>query len=39
VIYVAAGVVHRFLNIEEDLRAIVFWAPPHTPNTPPRSGE
>jgi len=26
--YVAAGVEHRFHNIVEDLRVIVFWAPP-----------
>jgi hypothetical protein len=29
---VATGVEHRFHNIEEDLRVLVFWAPPH--NTP-----
>ena len=28
--YVAAGVEHRFHDIEEDLRVIVFWAPPRT---------
>lgn len=28
-IFVAAGVEHRFHDIEEDLRVLVFWAPPH----------
>jgi mannose-6-phosphate isomerase-like protein (cupin superfamily) len=28
-VFVAAGVVHRFHDIEEDLRVLVFWAPPH----------
>ena len=28
-VYVAAGVEHRFHDIEEDLRVLVFWAPPH----------
>jgi mannose-6-phosphate isomerase-like protein (cupin superfamily) len=28
IVYVAAGVEHRFHDIEEDLRVIVFWAPP-----------
>jgi mannose-6-phosphate isomerase-like protein (cupin superfamily) len=27
--FVAAGVEHRFHHIEEDLRVLVFWAPPH----------
>jgi hypothetical protein len=26
---VATGVEHRFHSIEEDLRVLVFWAPPH----------
>ena len=39
VIYVGAGVVHRFLRIEEDLRAVVFWAPPHTPSPPEASSK
>ena len=30
-VFVAAGVEHRFHDIEEDLRVLVFWAPPHTP--------
>jgi len=30
-VFVAAGVEHRFHSIEEDLRVLVFWAPPHTP--------
>jgi mannose-6-phosphate isomerase-like protein (cupin superfamily) len=29
-VFVAAGVEHRFHDIEEDLRVLVFWAPPHT---------
>ena len=29
VIYVAAGVEHRFHAVEEDLHVLVFWAPPH----------
>lgn len=28
-VFVAAGVEHRFQDIEEDLRVLVFWAPPH----------
>jgi mannose-6-phosphate isomerase-like protein (cupin superfamily) len=28
-VLVAAGVEHRFQDIEEDLRVLVFWAPPH----------
>ncbi len=28
VVYVAAGVDHRFHSIEEDLTVLVFWAPP-----------
>ena len=28
VMYVAAGVEHRFHSIEEDLQVLVFWAPP-----------
>ncbi len=31
VIFVAAGVEHRFFDIEEDLQVLVFWAPPHGP--------
>lgn len=29
-VFVAAGVEHRFHDIAEDLRVLVFWAPPHT---------
>jgi mannose-6-phosphate isomerase-like protein (cupin superfamily) len=29
VVFVAAGVPHRFHSIEEDLRVVVFWVPPH----------
>ncbi len=28
-VFVATGVEHRFHSIEEDLRVLVFWAPPH----------
>ena len=28
-VFVAAGVEHRFHSIDEDLRVLVFWAPPH----------
>jgi uncharacterized cupin superfamily protein len=30
-VFVAAGVEHRFHSIDEDLRVLVFWAPPHKP--------
>jgi mannose-6-phosphate isomerase-like protein (cupin superfamily) len=30
-VFVAAQVEHRFHTIEEDLRVLVFWAPPHAP--------
>jgi mannose-6-phosphate isomerase-like protein (cupin superfamily) len=30
-VFVEAGVEHRFHDIEEDLRVLVFWAPPHAP--------
>jgi len=28
-VFVATGVEHRFHDIEEELRVLVFWAPPH----------
>ena len=28
-VFVAAGVEHRFSDITEELRVLVFWAPPH----------
>jgi mannose-6-phosphate isomerase-like protein (cupin superfamily) len=28
-VFVAAHVEHRFHDIEQDLRVLVFWAPPH----------
>lgn len=28
-VYVATGVDHHFHSIEEDLRLLIFWAPPH----------
>jgi mannose-6-phosphate isomerase-like protein (cupin superfamily) len=27
-VYVAAGVEHRFHDVEEDLKVLVFWSPP-----------
>ena len=30
-VFVGAGVDHRFHDIEEDIRVLVFWAPPHNP--------
>lgn len=29
-VFVATQVPHHFHDIEEDLRVLVFWAPPHT---------
>jgi mannose-6-phosphate isomerase-like protein (cupin superfamily) len=29
IVYVAARVEHRFHSIVEELRVLVFWAPPH----------
>jgi mannose-6-phosphate isomerase-like protein (cupin superfamily) len=29
-VFVAAQLEHRFHDIEEDLRVLVFWAPPHS---------
>jgi mannose-6-phosphate isomerase-like protein (cupin superfamily) len=29
VVFVAAMVEHRFHSIEDELRVLVFWAPPH----------
>jgi len=29
-VFVAARVEHRFHSIDEDLRVLVFWAPPHS---------
>src|SRR5579864_309781 len=31
-VFVGTGVEHHFHAIEEDLRVLVFWAPPHTPS-------
>ena len=33
VIYVEAGVDHRFHSIEEDLHVVVFWSPPRAEAT------
>ena len=30
--YVARGVEHRFHSIEEDMKVLVFWAPPRRSN-------
>ncbi len=32
IIYVAAGVDHRFSDIQEDLEVLVFFAPAHMPS-------
>jgi len=32
IIFVAAGVEHRFHSIEEDLKLLVFWSPPRGTN-------
>jgi mannose-6-phosphate isomerase-like protein (cupin superfamily) len=34
VAFVAAGVEHRFREIEDDLEVIVFWAPPRHSGAP-----
>jgi mannose-6-phosphate isomerase-like protein (cupin superfamily) len=34
IVYVAAGVEHRFHGIEEDLEVLVFWAPPRHAGAP-----
>jgi mannose-6-phosphate isomerase-like protein (cupin superfamily) len=34
-VFVARGIAHRFHDIEEDLRVLVFWAPPHQAVRPP----
>lgn len=34
VVYVAAGVEHRFHSIEEEMRVLVFWAPPRRREAP-----
>ena len=28
IVFVATGVEHRFVRIEEDMQVLVFWAPP-----------
>jgi mannose-6-phosphate isomerase-like protein (cupin superfamily) len=33
-VFVAARVEHQFHSIDEDLRVLVFWAPPHAPARP-----
>ncbi len=32
IIYVGAGVNHKFIDIKEDLEVLVFFAPAHTPS-------
>ena len=34
VVFVAAGVEHRFHSVEEDLHVLVFWAPPRGERPP-----
>jgi mannose-6-phosphate isomerase-like protein (cupin superfamily) len=29
IVFVASGIEHHFHDIEETLRVVVFWAPPH----------
>src|SRR6185312_8527965 len=39
VVYVGAGVVHRFHSVAEDLHVLVFWAPPYGSRArPPAAG-
>jgi mannose-6-phosphate isomerase-like protein (cupin superfamily) len=35
VVYVGAGVEHRFHSVEEDLHVLVFWAPPYRSRAEP----
>jgi mannose-6-phosphate isomerase-like protein (cupin superfamily) len=35
VVYVGAGVEHRFHSVDEDLHALVFWAPPYRSRAEP----
>jgi mannose-6-phosphate isomerase-like protein (cupin superfamily) len=35
VVYVGAGVEHRFFDVEEDLHVLVFWAPPYRSRADP----
>jgi mannose-6-phosphate isomerase-like protein (cupin superfamily) len=35
VIYVAAGVEHRFHSVDADLHVLVFWAPPYRSRAEP----
>lgn len=34
IVFVAAGVEHRFHSIDETLEVLVFWAPPHHSREP-----
>jgi mannose-6-phosphate isomerase-like protein (cupin superfamily) len=34
VVFVATGVEHRFVDVEEDLHVLVFWAPPRRSRRP-----
>ena len=34
IVYVAAGVEHHFHDVTEDMRILVFWAPPRHSNAP-----
>ncbi|HEV8338902.1 MAG TPA: cupin domain-containing protein [bacterium] len=34
IVYVPAGVEHRFVRVAEDLEVLVFWAPPRTSRRP-----
>ena len=35
VVYVGAGVEHRFHSVDEDLHVLVFWAPPYRSRSEP----
>jgi mannose-6-phosphate isomerase-like protein (cupin superfamily) len=34
IVFVATGVEHRFVSIEEDMQVLVFWAPPRRSRQP-----
>ena len=37
VVFVGAQVPHHFYDVEEDLRVVVFWVPPHGGRETPRA--
>ncbi len=34
IVFVATGVEHRFVDIQEDMQVLVFWAPPRRSRQP-----